>query len=471
MNRLRQSRRAWGAVVLLGASAVLCGTGRAQPVGAAGAEAHPGTWRTWVLASAGQFRLPPPPDAATTLAEAGQLRAMQVSRDAETLGRIAWWNTAAPSYRWNQIAVEEALRAGIPVNLASRHLAVLHTALADAMVAAWDSKATYNRPRPGSAEEGLRPAVVLPANPSYPDEQAVAAAVAATILSEIFPRRAAEFSRLAEESGRLRLVAGVTYPSDVAAGAALGRQVAAAALDRARRDRTDQPWTGSVPVAPGGWTGSNPALAQAPGWVPWLMSSGGEFRPPPPPASDSVERATEMADLRAVERTPFTNARAVYWDAAAGSLRSHEYWNNHTGRLLMEYGQGADAARAARAYALLNVALYDSGVACWDAKYAYWTIRPMQLDREFRPVIPVPNHPSYPSAHTCFSTAAAAVLAHLFPRDSEAMAALAREAGESRIWAGIHYPGDVTAADLLGRRVAERAIHRALDDGASTASP
>lgn len=178
-----------------------------------------------------------------------------------------------------------------------------------------------------------------------------------------------------------------------------------------------------------------------------------------------------MAALRTVERTPSTNARAVYWEAAAGGLRSHEYWNNHAGRLLMEYGQASDAARAARAYALLNVALYDSGVACWDAKYAYWTIRPAQLDREFRPVIPVPNHPSYPSAHTCFSTAAAAVLAHLFPRDGEAMAALAREAGESRIWAGIHYPGDVAAAELLGRRVAERAIHRARNDGAGTAPP
>ncbi|MFC0387514.1 phosphatase PAP2 family protein [Muricoccus vinaceus] len=471
MNTLKQSRRAWGAAVLLSASVVLCGTGRAQPIGAAGAEVHPKTWQTWVLASAGQFRLPPPPDAAATRAEAGQLRAMQASRDAETLGRIAWWNAAAPSYRWNQIAMEEALRAGIPVNLASRHLAVLHTALADAMAAAWDSKAAYNRPWPGSADEGLRPAVAPPAHPSYPDEQAVAGAVGATILSEIFPGRAAELARLAEEAGRLRLVAGVSYPSDVTAGAALGRQVAAAALDRARRDRTDQPWTGSVPAAPGGWTGSNPALAQAPGWVPWLMSSGGEFRPPPPPASDSVERATEMAALRAVERTPSTNARAFYWEAAAGGLRSHEYWSNHAGRLLMEYGQASDPARAARAYALLNVALYDSGIACWDAKYAYWTIRPMQLDREFRPVIAVPNHPSYPSAHTCFSTAAAAVLAHLFPRDGEALAALAREAGESRIWAGIHYPSDVIAADLLGRRVAERAIQHARGDGAGTIPP
>lgn len=76
----------------------------------------------------------------------------------------------APSYRWNQIAMEEAVRASIPANLASRHLAVLHTALADAMVTAWDSKATYNRPRPSSTEEGLGPAVAPLAHSSCLDE-------------------------------------------------------------------------------------------------------------------------------------------------------------------------------------------------------------------------------------------------------------------------------------------------------------
>ncbi|MCW8087341.1 phosphatase PAP2 family protein [Sabulicella glaciei] len=467
MTRMSPSRRALGAALLLGSSFVLSGTGLAQP--RQGAQpAHPGTWQTWVLTSGQQFRLPPPPNAAATRAELDQLRGMVASRDAETLQRIAWWSAAAPSYRWNQIAMDEALQAGVPVNLASRHLALLHTALADAMVAAWDSKQAHNRARPGTTDPALRP-VAAPASPSYPDEHAVAAGAAAAILAEIFPRRAAEFTRLAEEAGRLRQVAGAAYPSDVAAGTALGRQVAAVALERARRDGTDQRWTGTVPAQPGQWNAANPALPQAPNWAPWLLSSAAEFRPRPPPAADSPERATEMAQLRTLERTPLTSARAIFWEAAAGGLRSHEYWNNHVGRLLFEHGQSADAPRAARAYALLNVAMFDSGIACWDAKYAYWTIRPTQLDREFRPVIAVPNHPSYPSAHGCFSTSAARVIGHLFPREAATMASLAREAGASRIWAGIHYPSDVTAADALGRSVAERAIQRAVGDGSDAA--
>ncbi|HYF09370.1 MAG TPA: phosphatase PAP2 family protein [Acetobacteraceae bacterium] len=442
-------------------AALLIGTpALAQP--AAPAAPQLAEWQPWVLRAPDQFRLPPPPSAAATRAELEELRRLAASRDAEAQERIAWWNAVAPSYRWNQIAVQEAVRGGVNINVASRRLAILHTALDDAMQAAWANQQAYRRARPAIVQA----AIPVPATPSYPDEHAVAAAVASAVLGTVFPDRAAEMTRLAEESGRMRLLAGVAHPSDVAAGAVLGRQVAEAALERARRDRTDQPWTGAVPAGPGRWTGTNPAMAQAAGWLPWLMASPGEFRPGPPPAHDSPERAAELAQLRGMARTPLTTARAIYWEAAAGGLRSHEYWNGHAARLLMEHGQANDPRRAARAFALVNVALYDAGVACWDAKDAYWAARPHQSDPEIRPVLPVPNHSSYPSAHGCFSTAAAMVLAHLFPRDGTAVTALAREAGESRLWAGFHTASDVSAAEAIARRVAERAIQRARGEAA-----
>lgn len=420
----------------------------------------PAAGQPWVLRAPDQFRLPPPPDAAATRAELEELRRIVASRDAEAQERIAWWTAAAPAYRWNQIAVQEALRAGMNINLASRHLAVLHTALDDAMQAASAMQQTHRRPRPTDVPG----AIAAPASSSYPEEHAVAAAIAAAVLGAAFPNRAAEIGRLAEESTRMRLLAGVAYPSDVAAGTALGRQVAGAALERARHDRTDQPWTGTVPTGSGRWTGTNPAMAQASGWLPWLMASPNEFRPGPPPAPDSPRRAADMAQLRSLARTPLTTARAIYWEAAAGGLRSHDYWNAHAARLLMEHGEAQDPRRAARVFALLNVALYDAGVACWDAKEAYSAARPHQTDPEIRPVLPVPNHSSYPSAHGCFSTAASLTLGHLFPRDSAAMAALAREAGESRLWAGFHYASDVEAAAQIGRRVAERVTQRTLGE-------
>ena len=194
-------------------------------------------------------------------------------------------------------------------------------------------------------------------------------------------------------------------------------------------------------------------LPQAATWGTWLLAKADEFRPPPPPAFDSPEFEAEMAQVRGFERSPRSNALAVFWEVAVGGLRNFDYWNQHAGRLLLEYGQAGDAPRAARIFALLNVAFYDAGVACWDAKYAYWTIRPFQLDPEFKTVVQTPNHPSYPSAHACYSMTSAMVLAHLFPRDASALMALGRESGESRIWAGIHYPMDITAGQQLAERV------------------
>jgi membrane-associated phospholipid phosphatase len=299
----------------------------------------------------------------------------------------------------------------------------------------------------------------------------VAGAAAAAVLGELFPQRADAFKRLAEEAGRMRLIAAVAFPSDVEAGVELGRRVAQAVLERGRQDGSDKPWTGKGPEGPGRWSGANPVLPQAATWGTWLLAKADEFRPPPPPAFDSPEFAAEMAQVRAFERSPRSNALAAFWEVAVGGLRNFDYWNQHAGRLLLEYGQAGDAPRAARTFALLNVAFYDAGVACWDAKYAYWTIRPFQLDPEFKTVVQTPNHPSYPSAHACYSATSAMVLAHLFPRDASALMALARESGESRIWAGIHYPMDIAAGQQLAERVAGRAIERAKGDGAERVRP
>ena len=453
------------ATVLITALVVSFETAHAQP------DAEAGKWQTWVLSSGSQFRLPPPPDDAATRIELERLRGMIASRDPAVRDRIAWWDSAAPAYRWNQIALDESLKAGLNANLASRRLALLHITLADAMVATWDSKYAHSRSRPIGIDRTLPTVVSTPATPSYPDEHAVAAAAAAAVLSEVFPQRAEEFLRLSEEAGRMRLLAGVAFPSDVEAGSELGRKIAQTTLERARKDRSDQQWTGSIPKEPGRWTGTNPVMPQAGTWVTWLLKSPDEFRPPAPPAYDSPEFAAEMAQVRAFQRTPRTNALAVFWEVAVGGLRNFEYWNLHTGRLLQEYGEAGSAPRAARAYALLNATFYDAGVACWDAKYAYWTIRPFQLDPEFRPVVQTPNHPSYPSAHACYSMASALVLAHLFPRDAAALLALGRESGDSRIWAGIHYPMDITSGQQIAERVAGRAIERAKSDGAERTRP
>ena len=80
------------------------------------------------------------------------------------------------------------------------------------------------------------------------------------------------------------------------------------------------------------------------------------------------------------------------------------------------------------------------------------------------PLFTTPNHPSYPAAHGCFSGAVSAVLAYLFPRDAVDLNAPGNEAGESRLWAGIHFRSDIDAGLALGRAVAKLVVERAEKD-------
>lgn len=435
-------------------------TPSAQPI-----EPKAGMWQTYAIASGPAMRLPAAPDRAATLAEIAQLKALAAERDAATLAKIAFWDTGGPSYRWNELTVEHALKRNQPVNLASRQLSLVHVAIYDALVAAWDTKYTYNRPRPVEVDASVSAVLAMPASPSYPSEHAVAAGAAAAVLSYLYPDEAALFNAKAEEAAHSRLLAGVNYPSDVTAGLELGRAVAAQVIERAKTDGTDAKWTGSVPTGPGKWTGT-PALPQAVNWKTWTLASNSEFRPGPPPAYDSAQMQAELDEVRNFQRTPKTNADAFFWEYAVGGARNYQFWNDQLSKKLLEYGLAANPPRAARAYALQSMALFDAGVACWDAKYTYWAIRPFQLDPAFKPLFATPSHPSYPSAHSCFSSAAAQTLGYLFPHDAASMKTLATAASESRIWAGLHFRSDVKAGEGIGRQVADKVIARAQHDDA-----
>lgn len=127
--------------------------------------------------------------------------------------------------------------------------------------------------------------------------------------------------------------------------------------------------------------------------------------------------------------------------------------------------RGWSAPRAARALALASVAMYDAFVACWDAKYAYWLVRPITLDPNLDPVFSTPPFPSYPSGHSTISSAAAEVFAYLFPEAASRYHAEAEEASVSRVWGGVHYRFDILAGEVLGSAVGRLVVERARGEG------
>jgi len=428
---------------------------------------NPANWKTWVLESAKDHGVPAPPDAAGTRGELEWLKTATANNDPRIAEQIRFWDSGPPSYRWmDLVASRQSNGKSVGTYFARAHSYVA-LAVYDATIAAWNAKQAYRRARPSETDGSIKPRVPVPQNFSYPSDYAATAAAAAAVMAYLVPAEAEYFQQLAEEAGKSRLYAGVEYPSDYHAGMELGRRVAEKVIAQAKADGSDAVWAGTVPTGRCMWTGTNPGNVTAANWKPILLSSPSEFRPAPPPSCDSAEVQADLAHVKNYPRAlngpnMMTNARALYWQTPEGvypwSLIQLNRW-------ILEDKMEWNPPAAARAYALLGAAGHDAFIASQDGKFTYWYLRPAQLDSSMTTLFPAPNFPSYPSNHSTLSTARAEVLAYLFPDRSDAIRAMGKEAGDSRIWAGIHYEMDNQAGVTLGMKVAQKFIAWAEKDG------
>jgi membrane-associated phospholipid phosphatase len=122
--------------------------------------------------------------------------------------------------------------------------------------------------------------------------------------------------------------------------------------------------------------------------------------------------------------------------------------------------------RWARNMALLNMAMMDAGIVCWDTKFFYFNARPTQLNPAIKTLTGIPNFPAYTSGHSTFSAAAATILGHIVPERAADYTAMAQEASNSRIYGGIHYRSDCAMGLVTGKKVGDYAVLRATTDGA-----
>ena len=122
---------------LLSASALAHGGEQIEP--------NAGCWNAWVIASGGDFRAPPAPNNGAASTETNELKALAGRRDVEEMDLIAYRDVGPPPYRSREICLEETLRDVLPRQWAIHDFALMHAAIYDAMVAAWDSKYAYNR--------------------------------------------------------------------------------------------------------------------------------------------------------------------------------------------------------------------------------------------------------------------------------------------------------------------------------------
>jgi len=331
------------------------------------------------------------------------------------------------SVAWNQTARDLIVARNLSnPGTEARILTYLSVAQNNAIVAAEDTKDHGNHASPAAA----------------------AAGASLVVLKSFFPLDAALL-----DGKLLAQRAATAWPGeqqkDFAAGEAVGRTIGALVVVYAATDRVGLTPAPANPGGPGNWTGVN-TLRGFYGARTFALLSGDQFRPGPPPAFGSAAFNAALAEIRSLSDhlSPAQLAVAQFWNN-----RGPAYMNSVAVDLITSHHNSE--REAARVLALANMAAFDVLNACFDAKLAYYFIRPSQADPQIHLPIGLPNHPSYPSGHSCITASYATVLANAFPDEAGRLDAMVEEAGVSRMYGGLHYRFDCDVGHVLGRQVAE----------------
>jgi hypothetical protein len=331
-------------------------------------------------------------------------------------------------------------------------------------------------------EGGYEPFAVTLDAPAGASAEAAVAAAAHGVLAHYLPAQRATIL----DPALTAFLAGIQDGS--AEGVAVGAE-AAAELIALRADdgfRSPASYTPPNPPVAGAWipTAPTPPIgAYMPNMQPFSLKSNDQFRPDGPPPLDSKRWGDDYNEVAAIGaagssvRSADQTVAARFWaeppvQQARGSFR----------KFVLDHQ--LDVVDAARFMAMMSVTVADSIIVCFAAKYdhAFW--RPVTAiragdtdprvdtigDPAWTPLIGTPNHPEYPSAHSCITPPQGQVIARFLgtnridftvpslsgngDRSFERPSDLAYEVANARIWGGIHYRDSVEDGTKIGHLVA-----------------
>jgi hypothetical protein len=374
---------------------------------------------------------------------------------------------------WNQVLLKAMLTAPVtPAPVTTRSAAIVQAAVYDAV---------------NGTNRRFLPIYVPPAAPPGTSARAAAVQAAYASLVHLFPDQKATFDQQLAAS-----VAQITDTSQaVKQGLAWGQTVA----DQIWAWRSQDGFSLIPPqylggTQPGQWRPTPPAMA--PGLVPqlatttpWVIPSPSEFRTAGPVAMTSDQYTADynevknMGSASSTARTADQTLYAKFWQAT----NPPDYWDPVV--LSLASTRHLTMPQTARLLALVNLAMADATIGCWDAKYTYGSWRPItaiQLgdtdgndatnpDAAWTPLITTPAFPEYPSAHSCASGAAGRVLSQIFgeetsfsvvsngmpgvTRNFHNFSAALEEVKNARVFGGIHFRTATVDGTALGVAVGD----------------
>jgi PAP2 superfamily protein len=376
---------------------------------------------------------------------------------------------------WNGVMLDAIRVDRTAPPKASRAMAIVHVSIFDAV---------------NGVLGGFTPFHVTDHAPAGASPEAAAAAAAHKALVALFPAQRATFDAALATS-----LAAIPDGAAKTAGIAWGEAVADQILALRADDHAGDVVTAFFPT--GGWwwiptpaAFASPVLPNWPTVTPWCMNKGSQFRagPPPSPGSDeylgAFREVKRLGRVDSPSRTADQTQIALFWADGPGTATPPGHW------LLIAEGiseqQHLSLLQNARLFALLGITVADAAIISWDHKYYYNNWRPVTgiqhadtdgnprtaADPAWTPLIATPPFPAYTSGHSTFSGSSSRILDLFFGSDnfafnttSDGLPGVTRsftsfsqasdEAGQSRIYGGIHWQYDNTLGLSTGRTLAE----------------
>ena len=331
-----------------------------------------------------------------------------------------------------------------------------------------------------------KPFAVTPTTPvAGASMDAAASAAAYGVLKGLFPARSNVY-QAAYDSG----LDAIPASEAKSRGVALGSEVARGVLALRARDGRDTVQAPYMPgTTPGKFRGINPAFRFMASVKPFALTDHAQFRAAGPPAIGTPPYAKDFNETKAMGSAASTVRSVAQTEVARfHSEPPNRFWTRNLHQFASSQSQSADNARL---MASMWVALADATIACFDSKYHFdfWrptsaiqmaepTHNPVTLaDAHWQPIIPTPNHPEYPAAHSCVTSATAHAIRRFFGTNQVSFKFasavpgtvvhsfvttddLVNEIQAARIHGGMHFRTATTDGAVIGEKVARWVMER-----------
>jgi hypothetical protein len=374
---------------------------------------------------------------------------------------------------WNALMLDAIRADNSGPTLSTRNLAILHTAMFDAV---------------NSVVRTHQPYQFLFDAPEGTSAEAAAVAAGYTVMNTLYQTLGARTRDLYDV-----YVEGALGDPGLTNGLSLGRVIGESTLQSREADGSQTEVVYIPSDLPGQWRRTPPFFRPplTPHWryvTPFCIPALDPFMPPPPPPLDSPEYARDVDDVKALGsktssvRTAEQSEIAVFWSDFSYTAMPPGHWHEIAATIVQS--RETSLVDTSRLFALLSVAQADAAIVCWETKFRYNIWRPItsirradedgnlitEADPAWDHFLASPPFPSYPSGHSTFSKASSEVLSSFFGTDAitfvaasdslpgvfrtfHSLSECTEEVGMSRIYGGIHFMFDNVGGKLSGKRI------------------